>query len=468
MGTSVTGGQTFPAKFVFDVTAAPNCSSDYVVIGVPATPASGGQANIIGVNNLYSGSESGALCGTAPAIKFAYASGAGPVPASIAISADGTQIAYIENVSPAVFHVLTIGTTGNNGTGTVSGNNITAVTAALPGTGNNAVDRTVPLNAAAENSTTTVYVDYYDNVAYADTYGTNTGYIYKISNVFGPSSSPTPVWHYQMTPAAYPSTLVYDYGTKRIYFTDSTNHIDYLPDNGTSAGTIVQSAAPCVFGATVTGPVIVDSTNRLVYAYFKTGVGTTAADAVIVQAPFALTSCVAAPVGEKNGNGNEPEAPDFNNAWYTGTGTPLIYAAGPGTNGTTPTLYTIGFASSTPGAAMNATSTLIGALATGTADASPVTEFYNTTLGKDFIFVGVTAACEATGVTGGCIRSIDITNGPPTSVNPGTGLNAILAAGGGTSGISVDNNSSATEAASVYYGTKTGATLVKVTQSGLN
>ena len=49
------GGQTSPAKYVFDVTASPSCTNDYVVIGVPANPAPGGQANIVGFNNLYSG-----------------------------------------------------------------------------------------------------------------------------------------------------------------------------------------------------------------------------------------------------------------------------------------------------------------------------------------------------------------------------------------------------------------------------
>ena len=48
-----------------------------------------------------------------------------------------------------------------------------------------------------------------------------------------------------------------------------------------------------------------------------------------------------------------------------------------------------------------------------------------------------------------------------------TGTTAIAAAGG-TSGIVVDNDSSSVEAASIYYATKTGQTLVKVTQTGLN
>ncbi|MGA2435780.1 MAG: hypothetical protein ABSG25_10895, partial [Bryobacteraceae bacterium] len=212
LSTSVTGGQTFPAKYVFDVTAAPSCTSDYVAIGVPVTTASTTNANLIAVNNLYSyqGTPSPtptAFCTTnGPTVMFAYASGTGGVPASVVISPNGKQIAYIENITAGTgagssyFHVLTIGTTGSNGT--------SASAAVVPGTGNNAVDNRLLLSpdggTTNENSTTTPFVDYADNVAYVDTYGTGTGYIYKIANVFSasPAATPTMVWHYQL-PAAY-------------------------------------------------------------------------------------------------------------------------------------------------------------------------------------------------------------------------------------------------------------------------
>jgi hypothetical protein len=60
--------------------------------------------------------------------------------------------------------------------------------------------------------------------------------------------------------------------------------------------------------------------------------------------------------------------------------------------------------------------------------------------------------------------SLDITSGFPTV----SGSSTALAAPGGTSGIIVDNDSSLNEASSIYYATKTGANLVKATQSGLN
>ena len=91
---------------------------------------------------------------------FAYASGTGQVPASVVISQNGTQIAYIENLptGSSYFHVLTLGTTGTNGT--------SATAAVVPGSagGNNAVDQRVLLSpdggTTNQSSTNAVFVDY--------------------------------------------------------------------------------------------------------------------------------------------------------------------------------------------------------------------------------------------------------------------------------------------------------------------
>ena len=89
---------------------------------------------------------------------------------------------------------------------------------------------------------------------------------------------------------------------------------------------------------------------------------------------------------------------------------------------------------------MNRSAKTSAALAIGTADSSPVTEFYNAGLQKDYLFVRVTNNCVATtgGETAGCVMSLDITNGFPT-VNA---RSTALAAAGGTSGIILDNDSS--------------------------
>jgi len=456
------GGQTFPAKFAFDVTAAPSCTNDFVAMGIPANPASGGQANIIALNNLYSSSTPGAYCsGSGPNVMFAYASGTGQVPASVTLSQNGTQIAYIENLptGSSYFHVLTIGTTGTNGT--------SATAAVLPGApgGNNAVDQSILLSpdggTTNQSSTNAPYIVYTPNdssdVAYATTYswsGSGSGYLYKLSNVFNGSAVPTIVWSVAID--AVPSTPIYDAISNNVFFTDSSGRIDYVTDSGVSPSVVYGAVvAP---GTTSEFPVVVDSTNQMIYASFNSN-GT---DAIIVQAPTSMASTVSVPVGPASTIYTSPYAVDFNNAWYTGSGTPIMYVAGTGT-GTVPVLYSVGFDGL---GVMNSSASASTPLATGMADSSEPTEFYNSTLGKDYLFVGVTNNCIATtgGGDAGCVMSLDITAGFPT-VNAGT---TALAAAGGTTGIIVDNDSSLTQASSIYYATKTGVTLVKATQSGLN
>jgi hypothetical protein len=469
MNVAPGGGQTFPAKYVFDVTASPSCTNDYVVIGVPANPASGGQANIVGFNNLYSGTSTPTpYCGMSePTVMFAYASGSGQVPASVVLSQNGSQIAYVENrIGSSYFHVLTLGTTGTNGT--------SATAAVVPGSagGNNAVDQSVLLSpdggTTNQGSTNAAFVVYTHNdandVAYVTTYSTasgGSGYLYKISNVFNGSATPTLVWSVAID--AVPSTPVYDRVSNNIFFTDSSGRIDYVADTGPSPSVVY--GAVLASGNTAENAVVVDSIGQMVYASFNSD-GT---NALIVQAPTSLASSVSVPVGTASTVYTGPYEPDFNNAWYTGTGTPLLYIAGPGTPTTMgvltlPTLYSVGFnGSGVMNSSANATT---AALATGTADSSPVTEFYNATLAKDYLFVGVTNNCVASagGGNAGCVMSLDITSGFPTV----SGSSTALAAPGGTSGIIVDNDSGLNEASSIYYATKTGANLVKATQAGLN
>jgi hypothetical protein len=456
------GGQSAPAKFTFDVTAAPSCANDFVAIGIAATPASGGQANIFGVNNLYSTSPASAApnCTTnGPTVKFAYASGTGQVPAAVEISLGGTQLAYVENLSSgkSLFHVLTIGTTGSNGA--------SASAAVVPGTGNNAVDNTVLLSpdggVTNQSSTSAPFISYTDNdandTAYVTTYsnaGAGSGYLYKIGNVFQ-STAPTILWKVAVN--AIPGPPVYDTGANAVFFTDSSGRIDYVVDSGASPtityGPIVSA------GTTSLNPVTVDNASKMIYATFNTN-GT---NAIVVQAPTSLASSVSVAVGTGNTTYTGPYGVEFNNAWYTGAAGPLMYVVGTGT-GTTPTLYSVGFNGS---GVMNGTTTGSAALVSAAgADASPLTEYYNPTLAKDYLFSGVTNHCVATtgGGAAGCVMRLDITAGFPT-VNAAT---TALAAGGGTTEIVIDNdNTTLTQASSVYYATKTGNTLVKATQSAL-
>jgi hypothetical protein len=325
------GGQSTAAKYTFDVNAAPSCANDFVAVGIAATPASGGQANIVGVNNLYRPG-GGSNCTSGPTVTFAYASGTGQVPASVAISLNGTQLAYVENLSSgkSFFHVLTIGTTGGNGTSPTA--------AVVPGTGNNAVDQTVLLSpdggVTNQSSTSAPFISYTDldvnDTAYVTTYsnaGAGSGYLYKIGNVFS-GSVPTILWKVAIT--AIPGPPVYETAANAVFFTDSSGRIDYVVDSGASP--TVTYGGVVAAGTTSLNPVTVDVANKFVYATFNTN-GT---NALVVQAATTLASSVSVAVGTGNTTYSGPYGVEFNNAWYTGAAGPLLYVVGTGA-GTTPT-----------------------------------------------------------------------------------------------------------------------------------
>ena len=186
------------AKYSFDINAAPNCANDYVVFALNAAGVTGGQANLVGVNNLYSGA--GGTCGANPSVKWAYngSTSGGSVKTSPAISLDGQRIAYVESAAAAtVFHVLT----WKSGQGT-------SATAAAGPTVNGGCTGTVPLptssclksvtlSSSATDTLSSPWIDYQTDKAFI---GTDDGKIYRISCVFNCAlnSDPTVDWTYTL------------------------------------------------------------------------------------------------------------------------------------------------------------------------------------------------------------------------------------------------------------------------------
>jgi hypothetical protein len=472
------GGQTYPAKYNWDVTATPDCDKDFVAMGLPATPVSGGQANIVGFNNLYSSSSPGALCsGTGPNVLFAYASGTGIVPASISVSLNGKKLAYVEDQTSSgesFFHVLTW----------EAGDGTDAIHAIVPGSGNpDATDLTVQLTPDGgltnQLSTTAPFIDYTSDAAYVTTYSwasPASGYLYKISPVFGPGT-PAIVWSAAVDctgPPGVPSSPVYDSISNHVLLTDSGSRVDYVLDSGSSP--TVTCGPVGTFDNSAANPPVVDTVNQFVYAGFNNN----GATQYVTQVKTTPAASIGLNVGAANSTVTGPYTVDFSNDYYDCnisiapcSGTPLLYVAGmDSATGTIPTLYAEGFAAAT--LEMNGnfgTAPSTTALATAAADSSPVTEFFNDpdgipADGTDYLFVGVTNNCAATtlGLTAGCVMSLNITGGAPTV----TAATTAIPAAGGPTGIVVDNDSTDPQASSIYYATKTGATLVKATQSGLN
>src|ERR1700730_10165211 len=101
-----------PAKFAFDVNAAPNCAKDYVGVNT-SLAASATSPSIVAFDNLYTtqGSIGGFCSADGPSVKWAYrVTTAGNPVTSVVLSGDGSQVAFVEsrtNVNGgSILHIL--------------------------------------------------------------------------------------------------------------------------------------------------------------------------------------------------------------------------------------------------------------------------------------------------------------------------------------------------------------------------
>ena len=313
-------------------------------------------------------------------------------------------------------------------------------------------------------TSTAPFIDYDADVAYVTT---SDNVVHKFSGVF--LGTPTEVktagsgWPVATGLAGGISTPVFDGMSRHVFFTDSDNGgIDYIDDSVVPAVAVTNKFffAP---GLSTAAPVIVDMTNQKVYGFSSNPSGSFA---VVGQADTNLSAASQVTVNVGGATSNLPPLMgDFTEDYYKGNaGTALLYVVGNNaTANRVPALYAIGFNASFKLNASASFGPLALARNFANINASPVTAFFNTRLNKQFLFISVTNQCSTT-IAGGCIRSIDVTTGFPTA----TSINdVVLAATGGTGGISIDNVSASPGASSVYYTTLTGKTVVKATQDGL-
>ena len=171
--------------------------------GAVTAGTNGSQANIVALNQLYSGSGTPLCTGlTDPEFIFSYASGVGPVATSPSLSLGGQAVSYVENDPNvgAIFHVLTFGIGSTEyGAGCASSNNGTmmptcATNPVIPGSTANSTARDfmLPLGLVAANAATAVagaadnfsspFTDYANDTTFV---GDNNGYLYSITPTFG-------------------------------------------------------------------------------------------------------------------------------------------------------------------------------------------------------------------------------------------------------------------------------------------
>ena len=233
------------------------------------------------------------------------------------------------------------------------------------------------------------------------------------------------------------------------------------------------------YGAIVDPP-LVDGLNGLVYA--TSGSASNATNAVLVQAKTDLTTPRVANIGVANQCNMHSPTP--NNAYFTGIASAgsLMYIGGLGTTGIVNQPCTAGSGGTATVRLYGVTFGAGGAMTTGTPgnnfnggggpgfEWGGLTEFFNTTTATDWLFSSALQSNQNN------VASWNITTGFPTA------FNTLRMEGLGASGIIVDNNSTSTQAASIYFNAlhqnsacnnntnlvATGGCAVKLTQAGLN
>ena len=450
------------AKFSFSLTAAPNCTNDYVAYGLNVA-GSATQANIIAFNNLYSSGvvAGGGLCDAAaggqPTVLFAFNAGSAAVTGSLSLSQDGTKLAFVGNPGGiATFFVLTWGTGG--GTATVPKTpDAGCVTSCL---------RSVTLGAVADTASTP-YIDYVNDVAYV---GDDSGKVWKIKGVFNgtPAKATTdPNWpasgSFQTGTSGHLLSGVAALG--KIYMTDVAGSLHVITPAATPTEVLATLDATGVAGQASDGPIVsVNSVNGTVFAFGQDHLATpivlqTDANGAVLQRVSML------------GDGSEPTWDGtFDNTYFGNPATGFLYVCATNSNSqggsvaTGAIIYRIPFNSSTTMATTVDTSSN-GSIAISkqlNAPCSPLTEIFNsnTVAHPDTLFVQLGDHCDLAG--NGCVHSYDLSTPAITFANSVTESSTTTLP---SSSITVDNTSTASQASSIYISVPGSA--IKLTQSAL-
>jgi len=450
-----------------------------------------GVPSVVAYNNLYSN-----CTGTVPSSYWAYNTG-GTVTNSVALSFDGTQIAFVQSVV-GVANLVILKWAPSSGAVNTPVNLSSQASAAAYRSCTAPCMYTIAFSGGRDDTNSSPYYDIDTDAIYVGddpaTRGTTSSALHKFAGVFNGNPA-------EVVAGGWPVTLgveiltspVYDASDGQVFIADSntpgaspTGGFLYKVDG--AAGTVVKSGRLSEGAGFVEGPVV-DPVNGTVYLYSSSG-GTTGCPSLStsnnvyeVAANFAsgagaATSAQVSSAGVCS-NTLPLYAGDFDNAYYSG-GAGHLYVCG--NIGGNPTLYQIAVSS------LGALSTVTTGpnVASATATCSPVVEFDNpnaTGGAKDWIFLNTQASAVTTSPincpgASGCLMSFDVTSGAAISVSTATAAKTAVA--GGASGVVVDNSASASGDSQVYFtplatGTCTtsptvgiGGCAVQASQAGLN
>jgi hypothetical protein len=464
----------------------PDCLNDYVAFALNVAGVQGGQANLVGINQLYSGFDPNPLCNrTLPNVNWAYngSTAHGKIITSPDINfldpgvPDGTKIAYVESTATSsIFHVLTW--KAGEGTSVTSAVNPTAF-----GSCTSTSSCLVSLTYSKKFSTTyaSPMVDWRSDKAWV---ASDDGTVYQLSCALTCplNTLPTIEWSFVLPVAGTggalpkPSVPSYDLNNQLINITDQLGELWIINGAGTPtvfAGPLMIGGGGCSVqhppGRTGTGNgtdctanggsyglpdgVIEDDYDQLLYA-FTGNQGTLGASAVLSQMNHDLTGRIQTTIGQGSAGNTTTNVdihlPTFDNGWWQSQPTAAhIIVCGTSTTDTSPYLYSIGFSDHWP--QMNHTALQgLHRIPDPGIPCSPLTEIYNANLNlggfpndpndHDLLVSGLMDA------TYGEIITDDITLEPAAKLNT-------VAYPGGVSGVWWDNISTGQEASSVYFST---------------
>jgi hypothetical protein len=467
----------FPAKYQFDVVAE-NCNADYIVFGLTVT--SGTQANLVGINNLYTGATPACNSGS-PWVAFAYntvTQTGGQIETSPALSADGTKVAFVESTSTgSYFHVLVLPNpipTPPAQDGTVL-SPLTPTSCTTPTTAG--CMTTLTIETSATNSNSSPWVDYNTDTAYV---GANNGVLYKITPVFG-GGAPALVsdpsnWPVAVSTNKYNTTLtapIVDDNAGLIFLGDGEGYLYSVKLASPAKTYAAQQTVGWAYdgqsdGSGDPGTGIVDPpiavtdpanpTTDQVFAFtgcsYVLGIGGAVTQLPANFATGSPTTSNTVDLGSATGKGDctgkNVHAGAFDNSfWLNGSTSGHMVACGFVQSGGVPAepqMYVFPFASHI----ITSTGETTFVIDTTKGDeCSPLTEFYNGTTDRLFFGVGST--------TDGYLKSSTITTSltTPTTCTAGASTSSCVTspgALGGTSAIVIDNQLS-NGGTNIYFST---------------
>ena len=464
----------FPAKYRFDV-GAEDCNSDYVVFGLTVPP--GTQANLVGINNLYTGASPQCHSGS-PWVAFAYntvTQTGGQIKTSPELSMDGTKVAFVESTGGAsYFHVLVL----PNPIPTPPSQSGSVLTPQAPTSCTTPTTvgcmTTLTIETAATNSNSSPWIDYDADTAYV---GADNGLLYKITPVFGggapalvSDASNWPVTVSTNTRNTVLTAPVVDNTAGLIFIGDGEGFLYSIKLTSPGKTFAAQQTIGWAFvtgqtGSGLAGTGIVDppiavtdpasSAIDQVFAFtgcsFVGGIG-----GAITQLPANFTTGTptnanTVDLGSASGNGDctgkNVHSGTFDNTfWVNGSTSGHMIGCGFVNNGgvpANPQMYFFPFASHV--ITSTGKSTFLINTTKGD-ECSPLTEFYNGT--TDRLFFGV-------GSTDGFLESSPITASLTTPTCTGAPTSSCVtspSALGGTSGIVIDNQVS-NGGTNIYFST---------------